>query len=180
MQTSDSPNRYGAIARWLHWTMFTLIAVQIVGGIFLEDLPKGSALRGFAFDGHETVGIVAILLVLARIAWKLSHPGPAPEGTGLQQALAKAGHVALYALMIAVPVVGYAMVDAKGYDVAFFGWSGPDFLAKDADLAKSLNQLHERLAWLLTGLVAAHVAAAFWHHFGLRDGTMRRMLPARG
>jgi len=180
MPISDSPNRYGAIARWLHWTMFTLIAVQIVGGIFLEDLPKGSALRGFAFDGHETVGIVAILLVLARIAWKLAHPGPALEGTGLPRALAKAGHVALYALLIAVPVVGYAMVDAKGYDVAFFGWSGPDFLAKDADLAKSLNQLHERLAWLLTGLVAAHVAAAFWHHFGLRDGTMRRMLPARG
>ena len=45
MPISDSPNRYGAIARWLHWTMFTLIAVQIVGGIFLEDLPKGSALR---------------------------------------------------------------------------------------------------------------------------------------
>ena len=59
MQTSDSPNRYGAIARWLHWTMFALIAVQMVGGIFLEDLPKGSALRGLAFDGHETVGIVA-------------------------------------------------------------------------------------------------------------------------
>lgn len=180
MPTPVSPNRYGAIARWLHWTMFALIAVQIVGGFFLEDLPKGSALRGLAFDGHETLGIVAILLVLARVFWKLSHPGPDPEGAAWQRTLAKAGHAALYVLMIAVPVVGYAMVDAKGYDVAFFGWSGPDFLAKDADLAKTLNRLHERLAWALTGLVALHVAAAFWHHFGLRDGTMRRMLPARG
>ena len=83
--------RYGAIARWLHWTMFALIAFQIVVGIFLEDLPKGSALRGFAFDGHETVGIVAILLVLARIAWKLSHPGPAhlPNSTRCLQADSK-------------------------------------------------------------------------------------------
>ena len=180
MQTLDSRDSYGAIARWLHWTMFALIAVQIAGGIFLEDLPKGSALRGLAFDGHETAGIVAILLVLARVAWKRSHPVPAPEGSGLQQALAKAGHVALYVLMIAVPVVGYAMVDAKGYDVAFFGWSGPHFLVKDADLAETLNRMHGVLAWALTGLVAMHVAAAFWHHFGLRDGTMRRMLPARG
>ena len=78
MQTLDSRDSYGAIARWLHWTMFALIAVQIAGGIFLEDLPKGSALRGLAFDGHETAGIVAILLVLARVAWKLSHPVPAP------------------------------------------------------------------------------------------------------
>ena len=70
MQTLDSRDSYGAIARWLHWTMFALIAVQIAGGIFLEDLPKGSALRGLAFDGHETAGIVAILLVLARVAWK--------------------------------------------------------------------------------------------------------------
>ena len=60
--------------------MFALIAVQIAGGLMLESLPRGSALKRFAFDGHETIGIVAILLVLARIAWNLSHPGPAPEG----------------------------------------------------------------------------------------------------
>jgi len=179
MPTPVSPNRYGALARWLHWTMFALIAVQIVGGFFLEDLPKGSALRGLAFDGHETLGIVAILLVLARIAWNLSHGRPEPEGSAWQRSLAKAGHAALYVLMIAVPVVGYAMVDAKGYDVAFFGWAAPDFLAKNEVLAKTLNRLHGVLAWALTGLVAAHVAAAFWHHFGLRDGTLRRMLPAR-
>lgn len=172
-------NRYGAIARALHWTMFALIAVQIAGGLMLEGLPRGTALKRLAFDGHETIGIVAILLVLARIAWNLSHPGPSPEGATWQRGLAKAAHGALYVLMIAVPVVGYAMVNAKGHDVAFFAWSAPDLVAKDADLGKTLERVHERLAWALTGLVGLHVAAAFWHHFGLRDGTLRRMLPSR-
>ena len=159
--------------------MFALIAVQIAGGLMLESLPRGSALKRFAFDGHETIGIVAILLVLARIAWNLSHPGPAPEGAAWQRRLAKAAHGALYVLMIAVPVVGYAMVSAKGHDVAFLAWSAPDLVVKDSDLGKTLERVHERLAWALTGLVGLHVATAFWHHFGLRNGTLRRMLPSR-
>ena len=172
-------NRYGAIARALHWTMFALIAVQIAGGLMLEGLPRGTALKRLAFDGHETIGIVAVLLVLARIAWNLSHRGPSPEGAVRQRKLAKAAHGALCVPMIAVPVVGYAMVDAKGHDVAFFAWSARDLVAKDADLGKALERVHERLARALTGLVGLHVATAFWHHFGLRDGALRGRLPSR-
>lgn len=179
MNAPTTAMRYGAIARWLHWTVFGLLALQLAGGLVLEDLPKPSWVRGFAFDAHETLGIVTLLLVLARLAWNRSHPGPAPAGSTWQRAAAKAGHAALYALMIAVPVVGYAMVDAKGYDVALFGWQGPDLLATNERLADRLEDLHETLAWALAALVALHVAAAFWHHFWLRDDTLRRMMPPR-
>ena len=86
--------------------------------------------------------------------------------------------MALYVLMIAVPVVGYAMVDAKGYDVAFFGWTAPDLVATDKALADRLNDLHSILAWALTAVVAVHIGAAVWHQVIVRDGTMQRMLPA--
>jgi len=178
MDRHSTQERYGTLARWLHWAMFAIIAVQVAGGLALDRVPRTSPLRGFAFDAHETLGIVALLLVLARLAWNRAHPGPAPEGAGWQHTAAKAAHGALYLLMIAVPVAGYAMMDAKGYGVAFFGWEAPEFIATDAGLAERLNRLHERLAWAFAGLVALHVAAAFWHHFGLRDGTLRRMLPA--
>ena len=81
-------------------------------------------------------------------------------------------------MKIAVPVVGYLMVDAKGYDVAFFGWAAPDLVATDKALAERLNDMHAILAWALTAIVAVHVAAAVWHQVMLRDGTLNRMLPA--
>jgi cytochrome b561 len=70
------------------------------------------------------------------------------------------------------------MVDAKGYDVAFFGWAAPDLVATDKALADRLNDLHATLAWALTALVAVHIGAAVWHQVIVRDGTLRRMLPA--
>jgi cytochrome b561 len=108
----------------------------------------------------------------------MANPTPAAPGQRWQQLAMRAAHLALYVLMIAVPVVGYLMVDAKGYDVAFFGWAAPDLVATDKDLAERLNGLHAILAWALTAIVAVHVAAAVWHQAVLRDGTMNRMLPA--
>ena len=174
MQVRNSSERYGTIARWLHWSMFALIALQLFGGVVLESLPK--AFRGVGFDVHETIGIIALLLVLARIAWKLGNPAPVARGRPWQQCAAKVGHLALYGLMIALPVIGYAMVDLKGYDVAFFGWDAPDLLPTNEALAQSLRQVHTVLAWTLAAVVGTHVAAALWHHFGLRDETLRRML----
>lgn len=174
----NSDQRFGVVAQWLHWGMFALIALQLVGGHVLEELPKRTALRGFAFDAHETLGLIALFLVFLRLSWKLANPTPVASGQPWQQIAKRAAHVALYVLMIAVPVVGYAMVDAKGYDVAFFGWTAPDLVATDKALADRLNDLHSILAWALTAVVAVHIGAAVWHQVIVRDGTMQRMLPA--
>ena len=174
----NSEQRFGVVAQWLHWGMFALIALQLVGGHVLEELPKRTAIRGLAFDAHETLGLIALVLVFLRLSWKMANPTPAAPGQRWQQLAARAAHLALYALMIAVPVVGYLMVDAKGYDVAFFGWTAPDVVATNKDLAERVNGLHATLAWALTAVVAVHVAAAVWHQAILRDGTLQRMLPA--
>ncbi len=137
----NSEQRFGVVAQWLHWGMFALIALQLVGGHVLEELPKRTAIRGFAFDAHETLGLIALFLVFLRLSWKMANPTPAAPGQRWQQLAMRAAHLALYVLMIAVPVVGYLMVDAKGYDVAFFGWAAPDLVATDKDLAERLNGL---------------------------------------
>jgi cytochrome b561 len=174
----NSEQRFGVVAQWLHWGMFALIALQLVGGHVLEEFPKGTALRGFAFDAHETLGLIALFLVFLRLSWKMANPTPVASGQPWQQFAQRAAHVALYVLMVAVPVVGYLMVDAKGYDVAFFGWAAPDLVATDKALADRLNDLHGTLAWALTALVAVHIGAAVWHQVIVRDGTLQRMLPA--
>lgn len=176
---NDAP-RYDAVARALHWSVAALVLLQIAGGLVLEELPRRTALRSFAFDAHESVGVLVIALLALRIAWRATHAAPVDRLAGWQAVAARAAHVALYVLMVAVPLASYAMVDAKGYDVAVFGFAGPDLLATDEALAKRLAALHERLAWALVALVAVHVAAAAWHRIVLRDDVLARMLPPRG
>lgn len=176
MPLRNTADAWGLVSRAIHWLMFALIGAQIVVGLLLEDLPKGSALRGFAFDAHETAGVVALLLVFARLAWRASNPAPEAQGSDLVRRLAAYGHAALYALMIAIPVAGMAMVDLKGHQVAFFAWEFPDLLPKNEALARGLAEAHETFAWALVLLVAGHVAAALWHHVALKDRTLARML----
>jgi len=176
---SHSSTPYAAGARVLHWTMFALITVQVVGGLAIEWFPRASPARVFVLDWHVTLGIVALLLALARIARRLVERGRPPEGPRWQRALASAAHGALYALMVAVPLVGYALADARGRGIPFFGMNAPEWLATDRALAHTLEDLHSALAWALVAVVAAHAAAALWHHFVLRDDTLRRMLSGR-
>jgi superoxide oxidase len=174
----NSEQRFGVVAQWLHWSMFVLIALQVAGGHVLDELPRRTAIRGIAYDAHETLGLIVLFLVFLRMSWKMANPAPVALGRQWQLFAARAAHVALYVLMIAVPIVGYLMVDAKGHDVALFGWTGPDLVATNKTLADRLEDLHAILAWALTAIVGVHAGAAVWHQVVLRDGTLTRMLPA--
>ncbi len=180
MRSHEPSGRYDAVTRALHWSVALLIVMQVAGGLVLEDLPRKSAIRSFAFDAHESLGIVVLGLLAARIAWRLTHATPAAAGAAWQRLAARGAHVLLYALMIAVPVVGYAMVDTKGYPVAFFWLEAPDLLATDRGLAERLGEMHEALAWMLVAVVALHIAAALWHRWVLRDDVLARMLSGSG
>jgi len=68
---------------------------------------------------------------------------------------------------------------AAGTPVHFFGLTLPALVGEDEDLADTLQSLHVDAAWALLALVTLHLAAALWHHFVLRDHTLRMMLPRR-
>ncbi|MCC6193656.1 MAG: cytochrome b [Burkholderiales bacterium] len=174
-----TPARYGPVAQLLHWSMFALIALQWLGGKVMGKLPKSGSLRGIAFDTHETLGLLLLLLVFVRISWRMAHPAPRIDGPRWQQAAARVAHLALYLLLIALPVAGYLSLSASGYDTAFFGWQIPAALEKDAALQQRLSGVHQVLAFALLAVVVLHVAAALWHHVVARDATLRRMLPVR-
>lgn len=176
----SASNPYGAVARLLHWLLFALIAVQIPVGLLIEAFPRASEARVFVLSTHTSIGIAALLLVLARIARRLAARADVePMGPRWQRTLASAVHVALYVLMVAVPVVGYALADARGRGIPFFGLGAPEWLETNRPLAGTLEDVHATLAWALVAVVAVHVVAALWHHLVLRDETVRRMLPSR-
>ena len=168
---------YTPVARGLHWLMAALIAGLLILGIYMSDLPLSpDKLQLYAW--HKWAGVSVFLLVWLRLAWRLGHPPPPLPATlsRRMQWAAHAGHALLYGLMIAIPLSGWLMSSAKGVPTVWFGLlTIPDLLARNRELGDLLQQLHKALNLLLMLTLAGHIAAALWHHFVLKDDTLRRM-----
>lgn len=172
---------YTAVAKSLHWLMALLILAMLTLGFYMTDLPL-SPDKLQLYSWHKWAGVSVFFLVWLRLAWRLMFPPPAlpSEVSNTLKFAAHAGHWALYALMIVIPLTGWLMSSAKGFQTVWFGVLPlPDLLGKDKELGRQLAQLHEALNVGLLLLIAGHTAAAFWHHWVHKDNTLRRMLPAR-
>ena len=123
------------------------------------------------------------MCVVLRLGWRLSHrPPELPAGMpAWQSKAAVATHALLYLLMMAVPLSGWLMSSAKGFQTVYFGVLPlPDLLAKNAELGELLEEVHELLNFSMAALVIAHIVAALKHHFIDRDDVLSRMLPFLG
>jgi cytochrome b561 len=118
--------------------------------------------------------------VVLRLGWRLTHQAPELPATtpARQRSLASAMHVLLYLLMIAVPLSGWLMSSAKGFQTVWFGVLPlPDLLTKNVELGDLLQQMHKLLNYSMAALVFAHLGAALKHHFIDHDDVLARMLP---
>lgn len=136
------------------------------------------------YQWHKSFGIVVLLLSLFRLLWRLTHKPPAlPEGMkSWEIAAAKFTHIGFYALMIGVPLLGWAMVSASTLPIQnelFYLIPLPDMPGVDAskEAAERLKAFHEIGAKLILLLFALHVGGALKHHFVANDGTLSRMIP---
>jgi cytochrome b561 len=120
------------------------------------------------------------MLGVLRVAWRATHRPPSmPDSmAGWEKLAAHATHYALYALIFIIPVSGWLMSSAKGFQTVWFGVLPlPDLVGKDKELGDLLLQVHKYLNFLLFGLVLGHAGAALKHHFIERDDILSRMLP---
>ncbi len=170
--------RYTLIARVLHWTMALLVIAMIPAGFVLMSLPAGTV-QDAAFNLHRSAGVLLLALVLVRIGWRLGHPPP-PLPAALpaaQRAIAGVAHLGLYALLLAMPLIGWWATSAYGAPIVVFGlFELPPLVAQDRALSERLFALHGFAGIALALLIAAHAGAALHHHFVRRDGVLRRML----
>lgn len=170
---------YTTTAKTLHW----LIAVLLLGllglGFYMQGLPL-SPEKLKLYSWHKWAGVTVFLLVLVRLAWRVTHqPPPLPLGMPrVQQWAAHAGHFALYVLMLAIPLSGWLMSSAKGFQTVWFGVLPlPDLVGKDQALGTVLLTVHQVLNLVLIMVVIGHVGAALKHHFVDKDDVLTRMLP---
>ena len=124
-----------------------------------------------------------LLLVLLRLLWRATHrPPPLPVSVPRwQQGAAEWMHGLLYALILFIPITGWALSSAAGVPVVWWGvWKLPSLLPASPPLAHLLALVHATLNYTLAGLVGLHAAAALKHQFIDRDGVLSRMLPKLG
>lgn len=170
-------NRYHPFAIALHWLMAALIVALVVVGFTMDELPKGSAVRYAAINLHKLAGVVVLVLVAVRLAWRASHPMPSLDGLPTWQRVAAAiSHRLLYALMIIMPASGLLFTNF-GRGIRLFALELAPIGGANEALSDLFKDVHEAAASMLIALVAVHALAALWHHFGRRDGTLARMLP---
>ena len=175
----NTRERYGAVAQLFHWLIMVLVIVQFTLGFMAHGLPI-SLERLILLARHKSIGITIFVLVVLRLAWRLySKPPPLPPSPHpLFDTAARVSHALMYALLLAMPPVGWLLSSASHLTVAWFGlFLLPNLVAPDKRLAQALLLTHESMAWLLLTIVTVHVLAAFWHHFVRKDSVLLRMLP---
>lgn len=181
MGLRNTADRYGSLSIGIHWLML-LLFVAVYAFIELREIyPKGSDPREALKAWHFMFGMLVFVLVWPRLAARFSGPAPVirPEPAGWMQLAAKLGHLALYALMIIMPLTGWLELSAAGKPIPFFGMELPALIGENKELAKQLKELHETIGTAGYYLIGLHVAAALYHHLVKHDNTMTRMLPER-
>ena len=173
-------SRYAAPLRWLHWAIFALVLLAYVFINLFELFPRGSAPRLNTLGAHYLAGMAVLLLVLPRLAVRLTHADPPilPPPDRWTQLLGKLTHLALYAFLIAQPIMGIVTLQIAGKPVSLFGVTVVPALFGPGDraLAHQWEDIHGEVGEIFYYVIGLHIAAALWHHFGRRDNTLRRML----
>ena len=172
-------DRYTRTAVTLHWLIVLLIFAAFPLGLYMHDLPLSPhKLRMYSY--HKWIGVTVLLFGVIRLYWRTTHRPPAlPEAMPNWEKLAALStHYAFYFLIFAIPVSGWLMSSAMGFQTVWFGVLPlPDLVGKDKQLADLLHEVHEALNYLLLGLVFAHIGASLKHHFIERDDILVRMIP---
>jgi cytochrome b561 len=174
--------RHPVLTITLHWLSALAVATAFAVAWTRATLDDPGP-RATLMSLHQCVGLVVLALLLARVGVRLAtfRAMPASRLPRLMRWAATATHLALYALLLAQPLLGWALTNAHGHDVSLPGLPPlPALVATDPDLADTLDSWHAGVAWVLASAIAMHVAAALFHHFVRRDDVLRTMLPLAG
>ncbi|AJO79522.1 cytochrome b [Pseudomonas sp. MRSN 12121] len=177
---SAQPNHFAPLARLLHWLMALLILAMLFIGAGMA--ASVSERHEWLLHLHKPLGIAILLLAVVRLFVRFStRQPPLPADLPAWQALAaKVSHGLLYALMLILPLLGWAMISAAGDPVMLSSsLQLPAILPANASLFALLRKAHGFLAYLLFLTVLLHLAAALFHGWVRRDGVLQSMLRGR-
>lgn len=171
----DSTSRYGAVTRFFHWLMFLLIFQQFFK--LTDRIGEGEHWLGDNFGPwHISIGALVLTLIVLRIAWALSQLGHRPVHHGAMAPFVRIGHFLLYVTTLLMPLTGVAYMLGNGYGLTVFGMELAARTDTETPWLQTIGSVHSPLAWLFLAMLIGHLVAALYHHWVVRDDTMKRML----
>jgi cytochrome b561 len=180
----DRVEVYSGRARTFHWLTVALVLVQVPLGLAMvyrgKWLDLFDAVTNTMYSSHKLLGMIILIVVVARLLYRFAHGAPADEPTlaTWQKVISHLNHWGLYLMLIVVPLLGWLGVSYYGALDIFGLFSLPALASQDQAQADAILGLHLLAAIALVLLVGLHVAAALYHYFIRGDNVLGRMWPA--
>ena len=177
MDDARAPQRYPVVLRFMHWLIVAIVVVQFAVAWTMPEIHRGTPPTGL-IDWHLSIGSTILAVMLGRLGWRLSHRVPPPPNdlASSLRGLSRITHYLLYALLIVIPLLGWANASARGWTVKLFGLIRLfPLLPTGSPIGRSLGDVHATLATAMLSVIALHVSGALYHAFVLGDGTVRRI-----
>ncbi len=178
---TDASETHSRPTRLLHWSVALALVGMLMFGYWVAALSSGAEKTAWV-QTHKSFGMLAALVIVARVAWRFREGWPMRQGrpATLRQRLAHLSHLLLLGFSLAMPITGILKSVTYARPVAVFGVPVvPQILdAKNETLNELASAAHLVSAVTLALLIALHVAGALYHHIVLRDGTLARMTGA--
>ena len=172
-------SKYSGLQITLHWLVFLLVVVAYCAMEFRGYFPRSA--RPLINMVHVSCGISILVLMVARLLVRLKYPSPliTPKPKAMMTGLAHLGHLVIYILFIALPIIGLLMMWNRGNNWFAFGIMMPHASESNFDLVDTLKSWHVTLATLGYYVIGLHAAAALTHHYLWKDDTLLRMMPGK-
>jgi cytochrome b561 len=171
---------YSPVAKWFHWTTVVLIGIALPLGFVIGHVKDSDKMAFYAI--HESAGLTLLAVAAARLIYRWRHPPPpAPHLPRWMHLASGAVHGALYAALIAQPVLGFLATNAFGFPMqgatAYLGFIDlPKFMETNEPLANALLAAHGWLGLGIVALLVVHVGAVVFHQAIRKDDTLLRMV----
>lgn len=179
----NNTQHWGDVTKAVHWLTVVLIIGMLIAGFSYAEFIEDVTTKVTVMQWHKSFGILILALSVGRLAWRWGGgavPTLPPTTTVLERRLAAIVHGALYALLLAMPLVGWLVVSSSTRNIptVIFGtFTLPRLVGPSKEMHEFFEEAHEMLAFVLIAVFALHVAAALKHHVVLKDDVLRRMLP---
>jgi len=176
---SINKDKYHRLSIGLHWLMLLLL-IAVYATIELRELfPKGSDPRKAMKLWHFMLGLSVLMFAVVRLFVRLKNGSPAilPAPPQWQETIASIMHIALYGLMLGMPIAGWLILSGEAQVIPFFGFELPALIAPDKALAHQIEDVHVTIGKIGYFLIGLHALAGLYHHYFVKDNSLRRMLP---